>query len=101
MTQDKPLDSAVPPPDVRGRRLDHPSSDPLKRDLIALTEARPLEVLIPNNDLEAANFAAMVREYMRMNGRGCVVKPVVFDPPFRGLQIHEGDDKIQLVIGHR
>lgn len=101
MTDNTPIDPTVPPPDIRGRRLDHPASAPLKAQLFELTETRSLEVLIPSNDLEAANFAAMVREYMRMNGRGCVVKPVVFDPPFRGLQLHEGDDKIQLVIGHR
>lgn len=101
MTDHTPIDPNIPPPEVRGRRLDHPASDPLKRELIELTADKPLEVLIPNNDLEAANFAAMIREFMGMNARDCVVKPVAFDPPFRGLQIHEGDDQIQLVIGHR
>lgn len=101
MTNESSGDRNIPPPDVRGRRLDHPASAPLKAQLFALTETRSLEVLIPNNDLEAANFAAMIREFMGMNARDCVVKPVAFDPPFRGLQIHEGDDQIQLVIGHR
>lgn len=94
-------DSNVPPPDVRGRRLDHPASAPLKAELLALTESRPIEVLIPDNDLEAGNFAAMVREFMRMNGREVSTRVVKFEPPFSGLQIHEGADKVQLAIGHR
>ena len=100
MTDDA-TDPKVPPPDIRGRRLDHPASDPLKAELLALTEARPLELLIPDNDLEAGNFAAMIREFMRMNGRDISTRVVKFDPPFSGLQIHEGADKIQLAIGHR
>ena len=100
MTDDA-TDPKVPPPDIRGRRLDHPASDPLKRELLALTETRPLELLIPDNDLEASNFAAMIREFMRMNGRGCSTRLVKFDPPFRGIQLHEGEDKVQLAIGHR
>ena len=94
-------DPNVPPPDIRGRRLDHPASAPLKAELLALTETRPLEVLIPDNDLEAGNFAAMVREFMRMNGREVSTRVVKFEPPFAGLQIHEGAAKIQLAIGHR
>lgn len=100
MTDDA-IDPKVPPPDIRGRRLDHPGSDPLKAELLALTEARPLELLIPDNDLEAGNFAAMIVEFMRMNGRGVRTQLVKFDPPFRGIQLHEGEDKIQLAIGHR
>lgn len=91
----------VPPPDIRGRRLDHPASAPLKSELLALTEARALEILIPDNDLEAGNFAAMIVAFMRMNGRGVSTRLVKFEPPFGGLQIHEGADKIQLAIGHR
>lgn len=94
-------DSSVPPPDVRGRRLDHPSSAPLKAELLALTEARPLELLVPDNDLEAGNFAAMIVEFMRMNGRGVSTQVVRFDPPFAGIQIHESADKVQMAIGHR
>jgi hypothetical protein len=101
MTDDAPIDPKVPPPDVRGRRLDHPASAPLKAELIALTETRPLELLVPENDLEAGNFAAMIREFMHMNGREITTVLVRLDPPFRGLQLHEGDDKVQLTIGHR
>ena len=100
MTDDA-TDPKVPPPDIRGRRLDHPASDPLKAELLALTETRPLELLIQDNDLEAGNFAAMIREFMRMNGRGCSTRLVKFDPSFRGIQLHEGEDKVQLAIGHR
>lgn len=102
MTDDEtPTDPRVPPPDIRGRRLDHPASDPLKRELLALTESRPLEVLIPENDLEAGNFAAMIRAFMQMNGRTITTRLVRLDRPFRGLRLHEGDDRIQLAIGHR
>ena len=94
-------DPKVPPPDVRGRRLDHPASDPLKAELLALTETRPIEILIAGDDLEAGNFAAMIRAFMEMNGRTVSTRPVRFDPPFRGIQLHEGEDKVQLAIGHR
>lgn len=100
MTDDA-IDPKTPAPDIRGRRLDHPGSDALKTELLALTESRPLELLIPDNDLEAGNFAAMIRAFMQMNGRQISTRLVKFDPPFRGLQLHEGDDKVQLAIGHR
>lgn len=101
MTDDAPTDPNLPPPDIRGRRLDHPGSAALKEELFRLTEARPLEMLIPDNDPEAANFAAMIEEFLRQNDRASSVRKVRFDPPFRGIQLHEADDCIQLAIGHR
>ena len=101
MTDDTSNDREIPPPDVRGRRLDLPGSHDLKLELLALTETRPLELLISHNDLEAGNFAAMIREFMLMNGREISIRLIKIEPPFRGLQLHEGEDKIQLAIGHR
>ncbi|WP_029086109.1 hypothetical protein [Brevundimonas aveniformis] len=101
MTDDAPANPNIPPPDIRGRRLDHPGSEPLKNELLELTVSRPLEILVPSNDPEAQTFAGMIQDLMKEKGRACTVLQITFDPPFRGLQIHEGDDKIQLAIGHR
>lgn len=101
MTDNASAPSNVPPPDIRGRRLDHPASAPLKTELLAVTASRPLEMLIPDNDQEAANFADMITEFLRMNGRESTIQRVKFDPPFRGIQMYDGDDKAQLAIGHR
>ena len=101
MTDDAPFDPNVPPPDIRGRRLDHPASEPLKAELLELTATRPLEIVVPSNDEEAQIFAGMIQTFMNENGRTCSIQQVTFDPPFRGLHTYEGDDRIQLAIGHR
>lgn len=97
-----PLDAmadGLPPPDIRGRRLDHPRAAALKAELLGLDVARPVEILVPDNDPEAAAFAEDIRALL--GGREVSVRPVRFDPPFRGLNLHEGPDRIQLAIGHR
>lgn len=101
MTDDAPADPNIPPPDIRGRRLDHPGSEALKTELLELTVSRPLEILVPGNDVEAQIFAGMIEQLMKDNGRTCTVKQVQFEPPFRGLHTYEGEDRIQLAIGHR
>lgn len=101
MSEEAPIDPKVPPPDIRGRRLDHPASEPLKAELLELTVSRPLEILVPANDEEAQIFAGMIQALMGENGRACSIQQVTFDPPFRGLHTYEGDDRIQLAIGHR
>lgn len=101
MTDEAPADPNMPAPDIRGRRLDHPGSEPLKKELLELTEARPLEILVPSNDPEAQTFAGMIQDLMKENGRACTVQQVQFEPPFRGLYTYEGEDRIQLAIGHR
>jgi len=101
MTDDATSDPGVPPPDIRGRRLDHPGSKALQAELLQLTESRPLEILVPGNDPEAQTFAQMIEALMTENGRACTIQQVTFQPPFRGLHTHEGEDRIQLAIGHR
>ncbi|MBN8551777.1 MAG: hypothetical protein J0L52_02635 [Caulobacterales bacterium] len=101
MTDEAPIDPTVPPPDIRGRRLDHPGSEPLQRELLELTETRPLEIFVPSNDPEAQAFADMIQALMVENGRTCSIQAVKFEPPFRGLHTYEGEDKVQLAIGHR
>lgn len=101
MTDDAPANPNIPPPDIRGRRLDHPGSEPLKAELLGLTLTRPLEILVPLNDEEAQIFAGMIKAVMDENGRTCSIQKVRFDPPFRGLHTYEGEDRIQLAIGHR
>lgn len=101
MTDDAPANPNIPPPDIRGRRLDHPGSEPLKNELLELTVSRPLEILVPSNDPEAQTFASMIQDLMKEKGRACTVQQVQFEPPFRGLYTYEGEDRIQLAIGHR
>lgn len=91
----------LPPPDVRGRRLDHPRSAGLKAELLGLDRGRPVQLLIPDNDPEAAAFAEDIRALLDGAGRAVTVQPVRFDPPFRGLQLHEGVERTQIAIGHR
>lgn len=101
MTDETPIDPDLPAPDIRGRRLDHPGSEPLKAELLELTVSRPLEILVPSNDPEAQTFAGMIQDLLQANGRTCTIQRVTFDPPFRGLRTYEGEDRIQLAIGHR
>lgn len=89
----------LPPPDVRGRRLDHPRAEALKAELLGLPADKPVDILVPDNDPEAAAFAQDMRALLA--GRTVGVRPVRFDPPFRGLNLHEGPDRIQIAIGHR
>lgn len=91
----------LPPPDIRGRRLDHPRAEGLKAELLGLDPARPLEILVPDNDPEAAAFAEDIRALLDGAGRAVTIQPVRFDPPFRGLNLHEGAERIQIAIGHR
>lgn len=100
MTQ-QPSPQPLPPPDIRGRRLDHPASAPFRAELMALDPAKPVNMLVPGNDPEAANFAETIRHFLVSNGRTATVRSVTFEPPFRGMTLHDGEAEVQLAIGHR
>ncbi|WP_296815307.1 hypothetical protein [Brevundimonas sp.] len=85
---------------ARGRSLSDPDATAYRMELMSLDAKLPVTVLTAAEDPEAEAFGAEVADFLRDAGRQVQVQAVRCDPPFRGLQLYAGEDKVQVVIGH-
>ncbi len=92
--------SQTDPNQPPGRSLSLPEAAEFKAELMAFDKRVPVEVLTMAGDPEAKAFAEEIAALLKRPKRKVTVRPVNFDPPFRGMQIYEGEDKIQISIGH-
>ena len=100
----KRLMSKTPSEPPAGRTLTDPAAAAYRAELLALDKTKPVTVLTQSGDSEALAFgeeiAALLRTGKGKAKREVKVQPVNFDPPFRGLQMYDGDDQIQIAVGH-
>ena len=86
------------------RTLTDPSAASWRSELLTLDKTKPATILTPIGDEEAAAFGAEIAALLS-TGKGkakreVTVQAVRFDPPFRGIQMHDGDERIQIAVGH-
>ena len=83
-----------------GRTLSDPAAASYRAELMALDKIKPVTVLTQSGDDEAMAFAEEIAGLLRAPARDVKVQAINFDPPFRGLQMYDGDDQIQIAVGH-